>query len=138
MEGENYASIPQSTSVRHFADCGVFSLVSAQEAVHQTVNMSLPLWSIIPFVALLLSVALVPLVNGLWWRKNEKWVALFWSVAFLVPFSYIYGWQEGLERFLEAVLLDFVPFIILLFGLFATAGASWWTDVWRAHRRRMR
>lgn len=26
MEGENYASIPQSTSVRHFADCGVFSL----------------------------------------------------------------------------------------------------------------
>ena len=47
---------------------------------------------------------------------------LFWSVAFLVPFSYIYGWQEGLNRFLEAVLLDFVPFIILLFGLFATAG----------------
>lgn len=101
---------------------GSSPLVSAQEAVHQAVNMSLPLWSIIPFVALLLSVALVPLVNGLWWRKNEKWVALFWSVAFLVPFSYIYGWQEGLERFLEAVLLDFVPFIILLFGLFATAG----------------
>ena len=86
---------------------GSSPLVSAQEAVHQAVNMSLPLWSIIPFVALLLSVALVPLVNGLWWRKNEKWVALFWSVAFLVPFSYIYGWQEGLERFLEAVLLDF-------------------------------
>ena len=101
---------------------GSSPLVSAQEAVHQAVNMSLPLWSIIPFVALLLSVALVPLVNGLWWRKNEKWVALFWSVAFLVPFSYMYGWQEGLERFLEAVLLDFVPFIILLFGLFATAG----------------
>ena len=72
---------------------GSSPLVSAHEAVHQAVNMSLPLWSIIPFVALLLSVALVPLVNGLWWRKNEKWVALFWSVAFLVPFSYIYGWQ---------------------------------------------
>ena len=38
----------------------------ASEAIHQTVNLSLPLWSVIPFVALLLSVALVPLVNGLW------------------------------------------------------------------------
>lgn len=94
----------------------------ASEAIHQMVNLSLPLWSVIPFVALLLSVALVPLVNGLWWKKNEKWVALFWSASFLVPFSYFYGWQEGLYRFLEAVLLDFIPFIILLYGLFATAG----------------
>lgn len=116
---------------------GSSPLVSANEAVHEAVDMSLPLWSIIPFVALLLSVALVPLVNGLWWRRNEKWVALFWSVAFLLPFSFIYGWQEGLNRFLEAVLLDFVPFIILLFAFSRQRAASWWMDVWRADRRRM-
>lgn len=98
--------------------------------------MSSPLWSIIPFVALL-SVALVPLVNGLGWRKNENG-SLCSGVSHLVPFSYIYGWQEGLSSvFWKLWPLDFVPFIILLFGLFATAGASWWTDVWRAHRRRM-
>ena len=66
--------------------------------------------------------AFVPLINGLWWAKNTKWVSLGCALFFLIPFSYAYGISEGIYRLLESILLDFIPFIVLLYGLYATAG----------------
>lgn len=96
--------------------------VFADDVFHQTVNQSIPFWSVIPFVVMLLSVAFIPLINGRWWAKNTKWVSLGCSLLFLIPFSYAYGISEGFYRLLESILLDFIPFIVLLFGLYATAG----------------
>ena len=101
---------------------GSIPAVSADEVFHETVNQSLPFWSIIPFVVMLLAVAFVPLINGLWWAKNTKWVSLGCALFFLIPFSYAYGISEGIYRLLESILLDFIPFIVLLYGLYATAG----------------
>ena len=96
--------------------------VFANEAAHELVNTSLPVWSIIPFVGMLLSIAIIPLFKGEWWEKNMKWVSLGWSLIFLIPFSAAYGAGEGAFCLLESVLLDYIPFIVLLYGLFVAAG----------------
>lgn len=81
--------------------------VFADEAAHEAVSEALPIWSIIPFAGMLLSIAIVPLVKPEWWEKNMLWAALAWSVVFLVPFAIAYGPGEALYRLLESVLLDY-------------------------------
>ena len=89
---------------------------------HAAVGATLPTWSIIPFVGMLLSIAIIPLIKPHWWEKNMLGAAIGWSILFLVPFSAAYGVNEALFRLLESVLLDYVPFIVLLFALFVVAG----------------
>ena len=40
----------------------------------------------IPFVGILLSIAIIPLINHHFWEKNFGKVSLFWSLAFIIPF----------------------------------------------------
>lgn len=82
----------------------------------------LPIWSIAPFVGMLLSIAIIPLINGEWWEKHQGKVSAFWIVVFLVPFLIGYGWRETVYELYHSILLDYIPFIILLFGLFCVAG----------------
>ncbi|SEO71793.1 sodium:proton antiporter [Denitrobacterium detoxificans] len=86
------------------------------------IGASLPIWSIIPFVGMLLSIAIFPLVKPEWWEKNELTVALFWSAIFLIPFIAVYGFGVAAESLSETILGDYVPFIVLLLGLFTVAG----------------
>lgn len=96
--------------------------VMASGGGHDIVNETLPAWSIIPFVGMLLSIAVCPLVKPHWWEKHMLGAALGWSLVFLIPFAAAYGAGEALFRLLESVLLDYIPFIVLLFGLFVVAG----------------
>ena len=82
----------------------------------------LPIWSIIPFVGMLLSIAFFPLFKPEWWEKNQLLVAVIWSLIFLVPFTIAYGVEIAWLKLSETVLLDYVPFIMLLLGLFTVAG----------------
>ena len=82
----------------------------------------LPLWSVLPFVGMLLSIAIFPLVNGQWWEHNMGKVSAFWSLVFFVPFLIAYGGGVAIEHLLHQIVLDYIPFIILLFGLFAVSG----------------
>ncbi|MBQ9068880.1 MAG: sodium:proton antiporter [Eggerthellaceae bacterium] len=86
------------------------------------IGSTLPLWSIIPFVGMLLSIAFFPLTKPEWWEKHQLHVAGFWSLVFLVPFTIGYGFPIMLEKVGEVVLLDYIPFIVLLLGLFTVAG----------------
>lgn len=92
------------------------------EAHHTNLGETLPIWSVIPFVCMLLSIAIVPLVKPHWWEHNLLKVALFWAAVFLVPFGVGYGVKELTFQVLEIVLLDYLPFIVLLLGLFVAAG----------------
>ena len=89
---------------------------------HELVSATLPVWSIIPFAGMLLSIAIVPLVRPEWWEKHMLGVAFAWSLLFLIPFAVAYGIGESWFRLLESVLLDYIPFIVLLLGLFVVAG----------------
>ena len=80
-----------------------------------------PLWAV-PFVGLLLSIAIMPLATPHFWHKNYGKVSLAWAVAFLVPFTALYGFDLALYEFLHVMLLDYVPFIILLFALYTISG----------------
>ena len=83
---------------------------------------SLPLWSVIPFVGILLSIALLPLLTPHFWHHHFGKVAAFWSALFVLPFAWGYGGHEALRVLLHIGVLDYLPFIILLTGLFVIAG----------------
>ena len=82
----------------------------------------LPLWSIIPFVGMLLSIAIFPLVRGEWWESHELHVAAFWAAVFLIPFIIVFGPEITAEQLSETIVGDYIPFITLLLGLFVVAG----------------
>ena len=82
----------------------------------------LPIWSIVPFVGMLLSIAIMPMVKGEWWEKHELLVAVVWSLIFLVPFTVAYGLEISAEQLSETIIGDYIPFIVLLLGLFVVAG----------------
>lgn len=83
---------------------------------------TLPIWSIVPFAGMLLSIALFPLLKAEWWERHQLHVAAFWSLLFLVPFTAVYGFGVAYEQLLESVVVDYVPFIVLLLGLFVVTG----------------
>jgi len=89
---------------------------------HEAVAAVLPAWSVIPFIGMLLSIAVIPLTHPHWWEKNMHVPAGIWSLVFIIPFAFAYGFSEAWFRLLESMLLDYVPFIVLLFGLFVAAG----------------
>lgn len=90
-------------------------------AHHGVDGSKLPLWSIIPFIGMLLSIAIVPLINFHFWEHHYGKFSLAWIAIFSIPFLIAYkgdGWYE----IVHIVLLDYVPFIILLTALFTCAG----------------
>ena len=87
------------------------------------IGSTLPIWSIIPFVGMLLCIAILPLTKfATWWEHHQLHVALFWSLVFLIPFTFAYGIEETGYELMESVVLDYIPFIVLLLGLFIVAG----------------
>ncbi len=78
-------------------------------------------WSL-PFAGLLLSIAILPLLAPHFWEHHFGKVAAFWALAFLVPCAFVFGIATTTLETLHALLLDYLPFIILLFALFVVAG----------------
>lgn len=83
-------------------------------------NMSL-LW-IIPFIGILLSIALMPLLIPHFWHNHYGKVSLFWWLAFFSAFCVKFGIDTGTFYLLEVYMLEFIPFIVLLLALFTVAG----------------
>ncbi len=85
-------------------------------------GQTLPIWSIVPFAGMLLSIAIFPLVKAEWWERHQLLVALAWALAFLVPFLFAYGPEVTAEQLAEVIIGDYIPFIVLLMGLYVVAG----------------
>ena len=78
------------------------------------------LW-VIPFTGMLLSIALGPILAPHFWHANYGKVAAGWIVLFSIPILATYK-GDAFYEILHIVLLDYVPFIILLGALFTAAG----------------
>ena len=89
---------------------------------HASLPQNLPIYWIIPFVCMLLSIAIAPLTIPHFWERHFGKVAVFWAFAFLVPCFICFGPMVAAHEFLHAILTDYMPFIILLFSLFTVAG----------------
>ena len=91
------------------------------ENAHSTVHFTLI--DIIPFIGILLSIALIPLINHHFWEKHYGKVAFFWASAFIIPF-YLKSNSSGdvIYELFHVMLLEYIPFIVLLLSLFTVAG----------------
>jgi Na+/H+ antiporter NhaD/arsenite permease-like protein len=99
---------------------------AADESTHSaegedSLGAKLPLWSVIPFAGILLSIAIFPLVAPHFWHHHFGKVSLFWALLFAIPFIYVYH-GHALHEIFHIYLLDYIPFIILLWSLFTVAG----------------
>ncbi len=80
----------------------------------------MPWWAMIPFVIMLLMIAVGPLLFENWWEKNSH--KLIVSLALGIPTA-IYLLVNGMVHELEHTIFnDYVPFIILLLTLFVITG----------------
>ena len=79
-------------------------------------GLSLPLWSVVPFAGLLLTVALLPLLAPAFWVRHYAKVCL----AFGVPVAAFFLLREPRE--LLHTVLEYASFLILLASLFTISG----------------
>ncbi len=80
-----------------------------------------PLW-VVPFAGILLSIAVAPVTAPAFWHHHFGKTTAFWSLAFLIPFTLNYGIDLAGREVVHTLLLEYLPFIILLFALFTVSG----------------
>ncbi|GJM24477.1 MAG: sodium:proton antiporter [Phycisphaerae bacterium] len=98
-----------------------------------------PIWACAPFVAILLCIALLPLIPATehWWESNKNRLGVSLVLAALTllyyalvqPMTYnhatmhTYSGVKSVIHILEhAVLIEYIPFIVLLFSLYVISG----------------
>lgn len=82
----------------------------------------IPGWMLIPFAAMLLAIAILPLVPkvGEWWEHNLN--KLLVSLLLGVPVG-VWLCMHGMSHeLIHQMIFDYVPFILLLMALFVTTG----------------
>jgi len=84
-------------------------------------HVDFPLFSIIPFIGILLSIAIVPLINNDFWHKYYGRISLFWGALFFVPLLMV-DITFAFEELILVVFTEYLPFIIILLALFTIAG----------------
>jgi Na+/H+ antiporter NhaD/arsenite permease-like protein len=89
--------------------------VTTAAAVHLT-----PLWAVLPFVAYLLLIAVLPLVAGHFWEPNRNKLLLGLAVG--APVIAYLLWRPGGLGLLAASAFDYVSFMTLLGALFVISG----------------
>jgi len=101
----------------------VFAAENSHQGTHEHINLGeiLSLYSTIPFIGILLSIALFPLFAPEFWHHNFEKVSAFWAIVIAVPLLIAYK-GAALHSFLHIILADYIPFIILLWGLFTISG----------------
>jgi len=118
---ENQAS--EATALSNDDPEAISSQDADPHAVADDLNLGskLPLWSVIPFLGILLSIALFPLILPRFWHHYFPAIAAFWALAFAGPFLLSYG-SVAFHEILHIYLIDYFPFIILLWGLYTISG----------------
>ena len=96
-------------------------LVSEQKGTQDEIGKDLPVWSIIPFIGILLSIAIFPLVAPKFWHHHYPKVSFLWAIIFAIPFVIFFG-SNGIHEIIHIYIIDYIPFIILLWGLYAVSG----------------
>lgn len=96
------------------------SLLNAAEAKHGAPAEISILW-VLPFVGMLLCIAIIPLINGHFWEKNLWWISLgIFCIPMAVVFTFFMG--EQLREMTFEKGLEYLSFIILLGSLFTISG----------------
>lgn len=124
-KSDNTQNVKISTASADVEKHGIHDNDTAHDSGHHAPhidakNLSL-LW-VIPFLGILLSIALFPLLAPHFWHHHYGKISLFWWVIFMTVFTYGFGFSTSAFYFFEVYLLEFIPFITLLLALFTVAG----------------
>ena len=87
-----------------------------------SLGAELPAWSVLPFAALLLAIAVLPLATPRWWQEHRHQALVCALLA--VPFAaglLIFRPSEGGHALLETVR-DYASFIVFLASLYVISG----------------
>ncbi len=88
------------------------------ERLHQVEIKPVPPWMILPFVLLLLAIAVTPFINRHWWEKNYSFVSFGLGLGVLVYYLLI---LRNPSR-MALTSYEYVSFICLIGSLFVVAG----------------
>ena len=80
----------------------------------------IPLWLSIPFIVMLLFIAIGPLFFHHWWEENKN--KLIVSLVLGIPTAILLITRGLQHDLLHQILFDYIPFIILLGALFVITG----------------
>lgn len=86
---------------------------------------ALNLLYLIPFMGLLLSIAILPIIFPTIWHRHFGKITLFWTSALLIPFSLAFGISASGAVVIHAFITEYLPFIIILFTLYTLSGGIW-------------
>ena len=76
---------------------------------------------VIPFIGMLLSIAVFPLVAPHFWEKNYGKISAVWALSFYIPFLFT-GVEYAIHELFLVLFTEYFPFIILLFSLYTVSG----------------
>jgi Na+/H+ antiporter NhaD/arsenite permease-like protein len=93
---------------------------TAQAAPLDGAALSWP-WAL-PFVGILTTIAVAPLLAPKFWQRHYGKLAFIWAALAVVPLAALYDLPTALAAFLHTMLADYMSFIVLLFALYVVAG----------------
>jgi Na+/H+ antiporter NhaD/arsenite permease-like protein len=79
---------------------------------------AIPLWASVPFLLMILSIALMPFIHKHWWDKNYPFVSVALGLLVLLLYLFLF---KGYTR-LIGTGLEYFSFIVLIGSLFVVAG----------------
>ncbi len=88
---------------------------------HVNLGEILPLWSCLPFIGMLFSIAFLPLLAPQLWHHHFGKISAFWAALLGIPFLIAFK-GTAVHEILHILLADYVPFIILLWSLYTVSG----------------
>ncbi|MCC6193947.1 MAG: sodium:proton antiporter [Burkholderiales bacterium] len=104
------------------AACTFASSAYAVEAAVQIDGRSLSILWVLPFLGMLLSIAILPLAAPDVWHHHYGKIAALWSLAALGPLAAVFGASAILHQVWHIAIAEYLPFILLLLALYTVTG----------------
>lgn len=84
----------------------------------ENIGSAPPIWSALPFVCMLLAIAVLPLTHGRWWESNRNKALVSTVLGMPVGIYFLFLDHHQLIH----TVMDYVSFILLLASLFTISG----------------
>lgn len=81
-----------------------------------------PALGVLPFAGLLLSIAVLPLAAARFWEHHLGKITVFWALLAWLPSALGDGGPTAFASLVHTALVDYMPFLILVGGLYTVAG----------------
>lgn len=79
---------------------------------------AIPLWGILPFVCMLIAIAVLPLTHSQWWESNKNKALI--SLVLGIPVGIYFLFEDSQQ--LVHTAMEYISFIILIGSLFTISG----------------